>query len=704
MFKLNDFLKLMLYYKDGTTTGLDPNIIPIAENSKAKTTTLFNDNLDLACHISDDYKRLKEFLITWYSSFSTFNNIMKDSSDVRSLPEEFLNELINSFGYTEELDKLTRSSKVNFFYDLVNLYKVKGTPEAIGDVLNYFQVTNSELVEYWLQYDQSGELVLHPEKILSSSFNYTSSDLDFSYTETDPHWMLTRDQINKLFLNNRIAFPSKTPYFGIRPVVYLSGGDIESMIAILSRLVQNQYAEYKSGTTPTADISLSKLNVSASLLDLYMAVIYVFNKLHTKIDITNPDPSFLCYNGSMTLTNPEIIDLYQDITSRLNLNTREEIKNNREIFYNKFTRLRTTNFLVNESTSETVLQSTNPALKTLIDQYFNFSVDGGDIENILLNDLSSWIIDNIDPNASFFSNSILGLDSLDYIKNVINFFKPYRARLILVEGIYVIKNPLFDSLIADDVLNQEFTETFVDFDTADSEPGYAEDFIPTGTQIYSTPPTDQEKRIEEIYMDSAGVAKTIYTDSTADIGIPSIVYSNPPIGGYRVYNLYLEDILGGGKKLYIEYNEDPETVGGIKTKIVSNPLQGFYQINDVYMNHLLQFEIVYDGDPIIWPIDSTSRVYYSRITYDCGSYFDIGASCDFPPKEHDQIITHDIYDIYNYHTEDSTAQVSYEYTGDTTGVDYFALQDGGWVDFDGGGIIDAPQIADICEIYVTDIP
>ena len=350
MFKLNDFLKLMLYYKDGTTTGLDPNIIPIAENSKAKTTTLFNDNLDLACHISDDYKRLKEFLITWYSSFSTFNNIMKDSSDVRSLPEEFLNELINSFGYTEELDKLTRSSKVNFFYDLVNLYKVKGTPEAIGDVLNYFQVTNSELVEYWLQYDQSGELVLHPQKILTSKFNYTSSDLDFSYTETDPHWMLTKDQINKLFLNNRIAFPSKTPYFGIRPVVYLSGGDIESMIAILSRLVQNQYAEYKSGTTPTADISLSKLNVSASLLDLYMAVIYVFNKLHTKIDITNPDPSFLCYNGSMTLTNPEIIDLYQDITSRLNLNTREEIKNNREIFYNKFTRLRTTNFLVNEST------------------------------------------------------------------------------------------------------------------------------------------------------------------------------------------------------------------------------------------------------------------------------------------------------------------------------------------------------------------
>mgnify|MGYP006910643915 CR=1 FL=1 len=101
-------------------------------------------------------------------------------------------------------------------------------------------------------------------------------------------------------------------------------------------------------------------------------------------------------------------------------------------------------------------------------------------------------------------------------------------------------------------------------------------------------------------------------------------------------------------------------------------------------------------------LDSTASIYYSRNTYDCGSNFDIGASID-----DDQGITihnsDNIYDIYNYHHGDATACVHLSYTLDSTGEIEFALQDGGFIDFDNDGIFDAPQISDACHIYVQSV-
>ena len=164
MFTINDFINLLKYFK-GTTVEIDEKLIISAESALATTTSLFNDNIDTQAHLSDDYKRLKSFLIPWYSSIKSFINIQKTASDIRSLPESHLNTLLNSFGFTDALDHISAGNKVDFFYDLVNLYKIKGTPEAIERLLEYFGIPDIELIEYWLQYDSNGRLIFHPEKV-----------------------------------------------------------------------------------------------------------------------------------------------------------------------------------------------------------------------------------------------------------------------------------------------------------------------------------------------------------------------------------------------------------------------------------------------------------------------------------------------------------------------------------------------------------
>lgn len=708
MFTSDDFLRLLKYFKDGTTTDIDQKLIINADDAKASTTGLFNDNLDLVAHATNDYKRLREFLINWYASLKTFTNTMRHATDVASLPEDHLNKLINSFGYEEKLDSMTRKNKIDFFYDLVNLYKIKGTPEAIGRILGYFGIPDVDLVEYWLMYNETKNLVLRPERIdIGNNFNIDAFDLNFEKTtRNDPHWMLTSSQINQLFTQNKIAFPSKTPYFGLRPIIQLVGNETSPTLLILSRLIQDYYNDFISGITIEKNILISYFKINASLLDLYLSYIYLFNKIYVKTT-DSTDLSFSCYNGSEPLITEDIFTLYRELTSRVNSRTRDQIYNNKILFNNYFTRLRSTNFLTSLTTAGTILNLTNSSLKTLIDN--NFDDYQTEILTSLVMDLSSWLRENISTTAPYLENLTLPFDSIDFFKDVINFFKPYRSRLILVEHVYLIQDAIFNSVITEDSGQStqiDISQYTVDFDTADSEPAYLEDFDPTGAYITSTPPTDLCRKLTNIYLDSTGLVKCSYEDSTSYTNITEFLYSNPPIGCYRISNLFLECGPSDAKSLHVEYNENVETIGGILTKVYSDPLAGFYNINDMYLNSSGLVAIVYDGDPVTWPIDSTARIYYSRNLYDCGSYFDIGASCDDPPKYHELNINQYVYEIFNYHYRSGVeiSPVNFQYTTDSTSGEVIeVLTDGAWSAFDEGWFFDAPPIIDICKILVSDL-
>jgi len=568
----------MQYFKDGTSTDLDDNLVIAGTDSQATTTTLFSENIDLSCFVTDDYKRLKNFLIPWYSSLRTFSKVMSTCSDIRSIPEDDLNNLINSFGFVDGLQDLVYENKIGFFYDLVNLYKIKGTPECIERVLGYFGMASVEILEYYLKYNSDGELVFHPQVITNYStgtpllYNIPFDEL----VVLDPHWFLTKDQVNTLFLTNKIAFPSKTPYFSLRPIIQLSADIINSTMAILSRLVQDQYDEYIGGTTLTKDILISDISLNASLLDLYLGTIYSFNVLYPKYTDSS-DTSYLIYDGDLSLSNTEIFDLYSEYSKRSNNLTREEIDSNRLLIKDTFTRLRTTSFITSLNTAGTILSSTNSDLKNFIDSYTSLE-DSTYILRVLLKNLSGWVNSNISASAPNLTMIILGFSALDYIMDVVNFFKPYRARLILSESSFVLKDASSDVMIPTDSFSMIETDTFLDFDTGDSVPNPC-----------------------------------------------------PP-------------------------EENP---------CLSTTLPGRY---------------------------------YSRNTFDCGSYFDIGASMDidgFNTSFEDIII-----EKYNYHTGDSTACVHLEYTGTESDSFWYASQDGGWTNFDEGGIYDAPQISDFCQIYI----
>jgi hypothetical protein len=683
----------MRYFKGDSVPNLDTNLIILAEDSKAKTTTLFNDNIDLTCHTTEDYKRLKKFLVPWYASLRSFSSTMRSASDVRSLPEDHLNQLINSFGFVDSLEDISKSNKIDFFYDLVNLYKIKGTPTALERILFYFGIPNVELIEYWLQYDNDNNLIFHPVIIGNDVTGSSAYNIDFeTITNNDPHWFLKKNEINQLFLNNKIAFPSKTPYFGLRPLLQISGSNINPNLAILSRIIQDMYSNYLSGVIPNKDLIVSDINVTASILDIYLAWAYSFNYINPKTQDTNDD-CLMIYNGSMNNTYDSIIELYNNITSRKNIDTRDELKNKQELLNTYFTRLKSTSFLIDLNTAGTILQVLNPTLKSSIDNLLQIDNETY-ILKVLIKNLSFWIKKNISSYTSDLSVITFGFSALTHLSNVINFFKPYRSRLVTVEHNFIIDNPLHDTVITEDSFRVEETNNFIDYDTADSIPGYEEGSVIN--EVYSTPPTDLSRRIYDIYVDSIGEIKYTYEVSEIFTGIQNSVYSTPPAGSYRVTNIFLEIPLDGIKVLYIEYDSIPVSASGVSTNIVSIAPVSYYNIYNIYINDDGDLELVYDDDIVIDPI---IKKYYTRNTYDNGSFFDIGASIDL--DNYHLLITQNDNIMQNYHKGDAT--FDYNYTTDSTGNVIYALIDSGWSDFDTGMVFDSSMQSDVIQIKVYDV-
>ena len=92
------------------------------------------------------------------------------------------------------------------------------------------------------------------------------------------------------------------------------------------------------------------------------------------------------------------------------------------------------------------------------------------------------------------------------------------------------------------------------------------------------------------------------------------------------------------------------------------------------------------GDSIACTLDSTSPLYYSRETYDCGSYFDIGAATDIR-KVFDLHYREEIHDHLPCPSSDTTGYVISETLVDTT-ANFQCYQTGGFQDFDEQGTFD----------------
>jgi len=209
MLKFDDYVRILQFIKDGTyDEKLDAIWRTLAQSEQQVSLQFFQNTIDQTAFATDDYKRLRKFLIDWYAAFRTISKQQQGANDAFSLPDNHLSEMMRSFGYTVGLDIVPLENKANFFLDLVNFYKKKGTVETVIDILDYYGFTDADIVEYWLVKNSSGDLVFRPQTVRKSSVSSTVLLLnDFQYdamTATDPHWMYTESQIENLITTNKI--------------------------------------------------------------------------------------------------------------------------------------------------------------------------------------------------------------------------------------------------------------------------------------------------------------------------------------------------------------------------------------------------------------------------------------------------------------------------------------------------------------------
>ena len=462
----------------GESTDLIESLKAIAKSDQATSQTLMDTVVDQIAHNSADWQRTKNFIRDWYASHRTITTYQSNISDPYQMPNDQLDELFRSFGYNfsaslkNPTDNEIPPGKVNFFLDLVNLYKRKGTPQALVDVLQYYGITDVDVYELQLQFEDRDtkdlDDLIFKGKISAGSTGDTSPIyLPFNFlTDRDPHWLQTEQQIRNLYNTNKINFPSQSPYFSVKPLFDEEATD--GATGILSRQIQDQYDIWDTNgradegliAVLPQDAVITILGATTSILTLYLATIYTFNK---EFSVGAPHTRFTCYDGT-NVDAVDIMDEFREITGE-KIFTRAEYKERLEMYQDTFTRLLPTNFLQTHSDAGDFLAQLHPSVKTQLD---GLATDNMTVLGTLLRDLGEWMRSNISYGFINMSYILFGLDSLfSELSDVINFWKPYRARLVPLENIQ-FRNRLFNSVIVEDTFATDIEENIHDFVTGDS--------------------------------------------------------------------------------------------------------------------------------------------------------------------------------------------------------------------------------------------
>lgn len=458
MFTIDDLWSLISYLKNGgSESGLSELTTTLATSEQSTTTTFFEQILDQNTFTSEDYKRLRLLLIDWYSSHKTIATTQRFASDVHQLPNEHLSELFKSFGFPLGLDIVPLTSKANFFLDLVNFYKKKGTPETIVDVLDYYGFSDSDLVEYWLQKNESGNIVFRGESVRQASTGSTillDSDVSFEkMTSGDPHWIQSKEQIESLLLTNSIGLPSKSPYFSLSSIFSLHA--INVSLAIIRRIVEDQYnRHFVQGELLPYNTPVKNLGMVLPILHVYVGSIYAFQRMFGKKTETEYAQHYM-YRGPVTYIDnppvpvglPDIVKIYEELISTpSSKNDRDAKIEQLKVDWGKPNQ---SNFLNIYNAAEDVLESLNPDFKKVIDAWFDVG-DQNYLITYLIGTLDNWIKFNIDSKSPSLVITMLGIGFKDELDKIINFFKPYRSRLAFMDTSFSIKNPLTEAVLLDE--------------------------------------------------------------------------------------------------------------------------------------------------------------------------------------------------------------------------------------------------------------
>jgi len=480
MYTINDFWKILQIIQGGSADDITEAVIALAKSEKTTAENLFSTVIDQASFSTSDYYGLRNFIRDLYASHRTLTTYQTSISDVYKMPNDQMDELFRSFGYPYSTSlrypttNESPTNKVNFFLDLVNLYKRKGTPQSLLDVLKYYGLTRVDLFELGLQFDDRtygdpNDIRFKTNKIAGTSVDNSILYFDFDFiTENDPHWLQTESQVRNLHTTNKINFPSQSPYFAIKPIYDEKTIDAET--GIISRQVQDQYTQWVLAGSKQEDIEptlpqtamITITGDQCSFLTLYLSAVYTFNKLWT---VGAPSQSFVCYDGT-NISVQDILDEFDSIAN-IRITSHEQWRALYSKYLDVFTRPIADNFLQNHLDAGNLLAIINPTVKQNLD---NLAISLEEVLGSLLNDMGEWVRAYLSLGFINISYILFGLDSMfSNLRKVIEFFKPYRARLIPLEYLQLTSR-LFNSVVVEDKFSFDVDMQVHDFLTGDSSP------------------------------------------------------------------------------------------------------------------------------------------------------------------------------------------------------------------------------------------
>ena len=464
------FWELFKVASGGTSAQVTEVLNSVIKSDRILVSNYFDNVIDQIPHSTSDYYRLRELLIDLFATHRAMTTQMRAVSDPHMMTNSQLDELFRSFGYDHSVilrgfDENPLISKINLFLDLVNLYKIKGTPQSMYQILQYYGITEVNIYELWLQ----KQLLLGTDELrfrgrwVAGSTLFNQSELSLPYqllTAGDPHWIYTEDQIRQLYNINKINLPSISPYFVIMPVL-----KVGPETAMFIRFVQDQYENwYNTRVLPEQNCEVTCVSEIRSLLEVYLATVYVFQLNHST---GYKGDQFFCYDGTSDVVTEaaQIVDEYNAIMTRPITRYNKPFKL-REM-YDQFNRETPRHFLQEPEDAGYLLSLISPTFKQSLDNYTDLD---DDTLKTLLKDMGVWSRNNFGfgfVNTGFFTFGLAGL--FEDLNSVINFFKPYRARFVIIENL-MFENWLEDFIPIDDSLDHTVEQITHDFMTADSIP------------------------------------------------------------------------------------------------------------------------------------------------------------------------------------------------------------------------------------------
>jgi len=475
------FFNIIRYYVTNDESLLSNKVRSIANEQLHIASQFFEKFIQLPAFTGYDSDNLLQFVLHWYAAARTIITLHKNINDAYTLDDESLNEYIKSLGFIYP-EYIPANNKPTFLLELVNLYKIKGSPQALLKLLQVLNYTDVKLLEFWLVsddnvnnltydmdfiYDNASGLpkqLLFVGKQVERMLCEEPLEIRYTYKQfkekfKDSHWFLSENQIHRLHTSSKLSLPSLTPFFGLFNYQYITKWF--ETYAIISRLIKQEYQTYLDSGEVYREHLLKSFG-KISLLECVLALWWLFyvhfgfidpitNELdYEKFVTTIPDEyqRHLCYVVDIAneLNKDQFVADFTDIFKR-RPKTRAELKAKLKNYENKFLHSKNYSILPDPKQIRTLLETINPDLFNWL--YNQHTTNLKQIINELWSVLD-YITGSLDLALSTFSNTFVFEGTKIY--NVINFFKPIYARLINVA--YLLELSSFDAVLLDDVLNE----------------------------------------------------------------------------------------------------------------------------------------------------------------------------------------------------------------------------------------------------------